>query len=103
MAIQILCIYKLDGAFTNPHEAICNFGWINDVSKDKGFSTKFEMVEFLENDNDVYIKRRGKTFLCNLRRNQFGIPFLQAHIVGNYTDDLLSIKVCSVGCQKTCQ
>ena len=103
MAIQIICINKLDGVFANPHEAICNFGWINDVNKEKGYSTKFEIVEFLENDNDVYIKRRGKTLACSLRRNQFGVPFVQAHIEGVYTDDLLSLKGCQTSCKPNCQ
>ena len=94
MAIQILCINKLNTSFSNPHEAICNFGWINDVTKDKGYSTKFEMVEFLENDNDVYIKRRGETLACSLRRNPQGIPFIQAHIDGEYNNELLSLKAC---------
>lgn len=99
MAIQIICINKLDGIFANPHEAICNFGWVNDVTNDKGYSAKLEMVEFLENDNDVYIKRRGKTLSCSIRRNQFGVPFVQAHIEGNYTNDLLSLKACQTTCQ----
>lgn len=103
MAIQIICINKLEGNFANPHEAICNFGWINDVTKDKGYSTKFEMVEFLETDNDIYIKKGSKNLACSLRRNPLGIPFLQAHIDGEYTDDLLKIKNCPNGCPNTCQ
>ena len=99
MAIQLLCINKLDGAFANPHEAICNFGWVNDVTGNKGYSSKAEIVGFLENDHEVYIKRRGKVLYCSLRRNQFGVPFIQAHIEGKYTNDLLSLKACQTSCR----
>ena len=95
MLIRIVCINKDSGNHQNPHEAINNYGWLNEASTESGKATRQEMVDWVEKGNKAYVKdEKGKIAYCNIRESKSGLRFLQTHSDGYYNNNLLSLFEC---------
>jgi hypothetical protein len=64
MAVRITCINKSGGYHDNPHEAITDFGWVNEQTGGTGKNTLAQMVKFLDVDKgSAYVKNATDNLL----------------------------------------
>jgi len=97
MVVRITCVDKPSGNIKNPHEAISNYGWINEQNGKKGIASRREMVDWIKNENGrAYVKDAyGNIVYCYVRTSVNGTEFLQTYTDNKYTDNLLSLPSCS--------
>jgi len=96
VSIRVVCINKDNGDHDDPHESIDFFGWINESTQAKGKSSRKEMVDFLEDKGQAYVKdNQNHTSYCYVRTNpRNGNKFIQTVSDGRYTNNLLSLMEC---------
>lgn len=97
MAVKIRCVNKPSGNIHDPHEAISDYGWIDEKDGKTGISTREEIVNWIKNKNgQAYVKDiYGNIAYCYVRKSVNGTEFLQTYTDGKYTDNLLSLPSCS--------
>jgi len=95
MQVRITCVNKDNGNHTNPHEAITQYGWLNETSLASGKSSKAEMVKWLEAGNKAYVKEGLLTAFCVVRTSIAGNKFLQTVRDGHEQDNLLNLLECN--------
>jgi hypothetical protein len=94
MAVRITCINKDQGNHDNPHEAITNFGWVNEQTGGTGKSTLAQMVKFLDVDKGrAYVKNGTNIAYCYTRPGKFH-RFVQTYSDSTPTDNLLKLPEC---------
>ena len=95
MAVRITCINKDNGNHNNPHEAITDFGWVNESTGASGKSTRNQMVNFLDNQNGrAYVKNGQNIAYCYTRQGRNG-RFVQTYADNTPTDNLLQLRECT--------
>ncbi len=95
MSVRITCINKDNGNHNNPHEAITNFGWLNESNNENGNAPMNEMVQYLEKGNNAYVKDYyGNVAYCIVRISQNGNKFIQTIKDQTYADNLLNLPEC---------
>jgi len=98
MIVRIVCINKDNGNHDNPHEAIANYGWVDDADQsNSGKASRLKMVEFLKEDenNKAYVKNGDDKAYCYVRENKYGTKFLQTVTDRKWDDNLLRLGECS--------
>jgi hypothetical protein len=94
MAVRVTCINKSGGNHENPHEAITDFGWINEQTGTTGKSTLAEMVKFIDIDKgSAYVKNGINVAYCYTRQGRF-YRFVQTYSDKTPTDNLLKLLEC---------
>ncbi|HEU4966421.1 MAG TPA: DUF3892 domain-containing protein [Candidatus Saccharimonadales bacterium] len=96
MALRITGIRKDNGNHNNPHEAVTDYRWENDADGSTGISSRMDMVNWLESNqnNEAYVRdMRGKVY-CYVNTNRYGTKFLQTYADNRWTDNLLSLPEC---------
>lgn len=94
MSVRITCIKKDHGNHDNPHEAITDFGWINEQSRETGECPLAQMVKFLDIDKgNAYVKNGTNVAFCYTRPGRFH-RFVQTYSDKTPTDNLLKLPEC---------
>ena len=95
MAVRITCIKKSNGFHENPYTAITELGWTSDNDGKSGTSTRFQIVEFLENGGVAYVidNLGNKANLITAETNS-GLKYVKTVADETKTDNLLSLKEC---------
>jgi len=95
MAVKIICINKDSGDHYDPHEAITYLGWINESTGKTDKSTRLEMVKFIKDGNQAYVKDvyGNKVFLI-VRVSRNGNEYVQTIADGKLTNNLLELPEC---------
>ncbi|MGH7156608.1 MAG: DUF3892 domain-containing protein [Candidatus Saccharimonadales bacterium] len=94
MAVRIRCINKSGGDHDNPHEAVSNYGWIDETDNDSGRSDRATMVVWVEKGNRAYVRDSQGEVDCKVNVSRAGTKFLQTYADGRWTDNLLSLQEC---------
>ena len=95
MAVRITCIKKSDGFHENPYVAITQLSWKNDSDGRIGFSTRFQIFEFLENGGVAYVLDNfgNKANLITAETGN-GVKYVRTIADATKTDNLLSLPEC---------
>lgn len=94
MAVRIICINKSGGYHENPHEAISNFGWVNEQTNARGNTDLAGMVKFLDVDKgQAYVVSGQNKAYCYTRQGKYR-KFVQTYADNTPTDNLLSLPEC---------
>lgn len=97
VSVKITCISKDGGNHYNRHEAIRNFGWLNESTNQSGNSSLVEIIKFLEDGNSAYVVDRydisDKAYL--MVREREGRRFVQTVADREWSDNLLQLPECS--------
>jgi len=68
MAVRITCIDKPSGNLQDPHEAISQYGWVSEATGESKYSARAQMVEWIENGGQAYVKDAyGNLAYCQVR------------------------------------
>lgn len=95
MSVRIHCINKDNGDHDDPHEAITHLGWIDESSGKSGKSTRLEMVKFIEDGNQAYVKDGyGNIAYLIVKISQYGNKFVKTKADGVETNNLLKLLEC---------
>ncbi len=95
MNVKITCINKDNGDHYDPNEAITHLGWINESNNKSGIATLQEMIKFLENQNDAYVKDGfGNIAYLVVRTSRFGNKFVKTIADGKESNNLLELIEC---------
>lgn len=95
MSVKITCINKDNGDHYDPNEAITHLGWINEKNNKRGIATLQEMINFLENKNDAYVKDRlGNIAYLVVRISRFDNKFVKTIADGRESNNLLELIEC---------
>lgn len=97
MAVRITCVDKPGGNLQNPHEAISQYGWLDESTGKTKISTRFQMIEFLKDGRKAYVQDvYGNKAFCQLRKSPYGTEYLQTVTDGKWSDNLLSLSSCTL-------
>ena len=92
-----MCINKEGGYHSDPHEAISNFGWMNESSEEKGNATLKEMVDFLDKGNKAYVRdARNDVAYLEVKTSWAGHKYVRTIPDGIHNDNLLALGECRV-------
>jgi hypothetical protein len=96
VAIRITCINKSGGYHADPHHAISNLGWVEDVTGKTGKSTRLEIYDWIKNQNGVAYTLDSRSNRANIgtRENASGTKYLQTYADKVWTDNLLALPEC---------
>ncbi len=96
MAVKITCITKDNGNHANPHQAITNFGWVNEETRASGTSTLATMIDFIERQGGVAYTRdaHNRVAYLTVRISSLGHKYLKTIADGVESDNLLSLPEC---------
>ncbi len=95
MAVRITCVTKPSGNIQNPHEAISQYGWLNETTQETGVADRASMVDWVKKGNQAYVKDfSGNTAYCDARENSNGTEYLQTYSDQQWTNNLLSLPSC---------
>jgi hypothetical protein len=96
MAVRITCVDKPSGNLQDPHEAISQYGWLDEATGETKYSTRAQMVEWMKTGGQAYVRDSyGNQVFCNVRQNTHGTEFLQTVTDNRWTDNLLSLPKCT--------
>ncbi len=96
MAVRITCADKPSGNLQNPHEAISQYGWLDESTQKTKISTRQQMVEFLKNGGVAYVQDAyGTKAFCQVRKNMNNTEYLQTVTDSRWSDNLLSLSSCT--------
>lgn len=96
MTVRITCVDKPSGNLQDPHEAISQYGWLDESTGETKYSSRAQMVEYLNNGGQAYVRDRfGNQVFCMLKKSAHGTVFLQTVTDGKWTDNLLSLPKCT--------
>jgi hypothetical protein len=92
MSIRIVRIKKPSGLNSNPHEAISEFDWIEDLTGKSGIASRQQIYDFLQNKGVAYVKdARGDVAYLYPKQNLYGTKFVQTYADGIWKDNLLAL------------
>ena len=97
MAIRITCISKAGGRHYDPHTAITDVGWVNDVTGATGRSTRQAVYDWLKQaaTNRAYVQDwSGNRAYVYPRESAHGTKFVQTAADQVWTDNLLALPEC---------
>ncbi len=95
MAVRVTCIKKSGGYHDNPHEAISEFGWLNEETRDTGRCSLGEMVKFLDVDKgSAYVQSGQNRAFCYTRQGKYR-RFVQTYADKTPIDNLLKLPECA--------
>lgn len=95
MSVRITCINKAGGDHLDPHEAVTNYGWINESDGEKGRNDRASMVDWVANKKGVAYAGTGDSkVFCQVRESRRGTKFLQTVSDGKWSNNLLSLPEC---------
>jgi len=93
MSVRIRCINKPDRF--SPHDAIINYGWIEDGTEKSDVTDRQTMVNWVKRGGIAYVKdSQGNIAYCRVNKSTAGTEFLQTYADGKFTDNLLSLIEC---------
>lgn len=96
MSIRITCINKDNGDHYDPYEAITHLGWINESTKIIGKSSRLEVVRFIENGNQAYVKDSYNNIVyLVVRISRSGNKYVKTIADGRETNNLLELLECN--------
>jgi Protein of unknown function (DUF3892) len=96
MSIRITQIRKPSGWNANPHEAISNLTWIEDLTGKFGIASREQMYDFLKNRGVAYVKdARGDVAYLYPKENLYGTKYVQTYADGIWKDNLLALPTIS--------
>lgn len=97
MAVKIVCANKPSGNLHNPHEAITEYGWIEDGTGKNGIASRQQMVDWVKSGVNAYVQDSdGDKVYCYLRTSVNNVEFLQTYADGTYKDNLVNLPSCPV-------
>ncbi len=98
MSVRITCVDKLSGNLQDPHEAISQYGWVNESNNNEtGINSRVSMVEWVEGGGVAYVKDSlGNVAYCQVHTSVNGTKFLQTVTDGRWSDNLLSLRKCTI-------
>ncbi len=93
MAIRIVWAKKPSGLLSNPHEAISELGWKNELSGATGTITRIGLYDWLQKPGaEAYvIDKFGNKVQVKPRTNLHGTKFVQSESDGIPSDNLLKL------------
>lgn len=95
MAVRITCVDKPSGDLQNPHEAISEYGWLNESTGETDVASREKMVDWVKSGGEAYVKDVwGNIIECRLRVSVNGTEFLQTVTDNKWTNNLLSLPRC---------
>lgn len=94
MSVKITCINKEGGYHQDTHEAITNFGWVNEQTKATGNSSLAQMVEFIDGGGVAYVKVGQNSATCYTNTSRSGRKFVETRPDSTQVDNLLSLDEC---------
>jgi hypothetical protein len=96
MAIRITCVAKPDGNLQNPHEAISELGWINEVDGQRSKISRLDLYAWLNDKGGVaYVTdTAGNIAYVKPRLNAYGTKYVQTQSDGVWSDNLLALPKC---------
>lgn len=95
MTVRIVCINKSGGNHENPHEAISQYGWLNEETQKQGKNDRQSMVNWVKSGNIAYVKDTyGNKASCFVNISKNGTEFLQTQTDNKPTDNLLQLPEC---------
>jgi hypothetical protein len=90
MAVQCIGIRMSAGGYH--HEHITHIAWRNNTTGATGFSTRQEMVQFVESGNSAYVQDgRGNVAYLAVRVSSAGNKYVQTYADGIWSDNLLAL------------
>jgi len=90
MAVRIICINKDNGDHDDPHEAITRLG-----TEGGQKYTRLEMVRFIENGNDAYVKGpMGNVAYLMVSVSRGGNKYVKTIPDGTGANNLLELPEC---------
>lgn len=97
MAVRITCVDKPSGNIQDPHEAISQYGWVNESNPtETGINSRVSMVAWVEGGGTAYVKdSQGNVAYCQVRTSVNGTKFLQTVTDRKWSDNLLSLQKCT--------
>jgi hypothetical protein len=97
MAVQIVCANKPSGNLHDPHEAIEDYGWIEDGTGKRDTTQRQQMVDWVKKGGVAYVRSPlGNQIQCYWRTSARGVEFLQTYSDGTYTDNLVNLPSCPI-------
>jgi len=95
MSVRIVCINKAGGNHYDPHEAVEEYGWVNEADGKKGKNNRVSMVDWVKNKKGrAYVKDASGEINCYVNVSTAGTEFLQTYADGRWTDNLLNLPEC---------
>ncbi len=96
MSIKITCINKDNGYHSNPHEAVADYGWVEDGTGKSGKTDRQTMVSWVKSGVVAYVEDNYRTrAFCYVNKSINGTEFLETRRDGRVTNNLLSLPECS--------
>lgn len=92
MAVKIICADKPGGNLLNPHEAISDYGWIEDGTGLSGIWDRQRMVNWVRSRGVAYVAYPN--VVCEIRVSPRGTEYLQTKADGVWGNDLVSLNNC---------
>lgn len=97
MAVRIVCANKPSGNLHDPHEAIADYGWIEDGTNVRKISQRQDMVNWVKNGGIAYVQDSyGRRADCSVRTSARGTEFLQTYRDKVWTNDLVNLPSCLI-------
>jgi hypothetical protein len=94
MAIQIVCANKPSGNLQDPHEAISDYGWVEDNTGLSGIWTRQIMVNWVRGGGVAYVGH--PTVICEILISPRGTEYLRTKADGIWRNDLISLNNCRI-------
>lgn len=96
MSIKIICINKDHGNHENPNVAITHLGWVNEITKESGKSTRLQIYNWLKNDKgEAYvIDQNGKKAKLITAETSRGTVFVKTEADTSLRNNLLALPEC---------
>jgi hypothetical protein len=95
MAVCIVCANKPSGDLHDPHEAIEDYGWIEDGTTIRKISQRQIMVNWVKSGGFAYVQDAyGRRADCYVRTSVNGTEFLQTKRDNIWTNDLVNLQSC---------
>ena len=96
MSVRITCINKDNGDHYDPHEAITFLGWLEESTNKIGKNTRLEMVEFIEDGGQAYVKDSyGSIAYLVVRISRGGNKYVKTVADERETNNLLELPECN--------
>jgi len=92
MAVQIVCADKPGGNLHNSHEAITDYGWIEDGTQKKGIWPRQKMVDWVKGGGVAYVEYPD--VICKVLKSPHGTEYLRTKKDGVLRNDLVNLRTC---------
>lgn len=94
MSVRIVAIRKDNGNHHNPNEAVSHYQWLDENTLESKIASRQEMVSWIENGGEAYVRSTQGTVYCFVNRSVAGTKFLQTRSDGQPTNNLLDLPEC---------